>query len=48
MCDKNQHSVLANSYNQTARPTTAKYNASEQRVHGKFYILSLKSNYLET
>lgn len=48
MCDKNQHSVIANSYNQTARPTITIYNASEQCVHGKCHILSLKSNYLET
>ena len=47
--DKNLHTALACSFNhQTAGPGVTIYNASKQRVHGKFHILSFESKFLET
>ena len=46
--DKNLHIVLACSFNQTARPGITIYDASKQHVDGKFHILSLERNFLET
>ena len=46
--DKNLHTVLACSFNQTAWSGVTMYNASKQHVHGKFHILSLESKLLET
>ena len=47
--DKNLHTVLACSrFNQTAGPGVTIYNASKQRIHGKFHILSLEIKFLET
>ena len=46
--DKNLHTVLACSCNQTAGTGVTLYDASKQHVHGKFHILSLESIFLET
>ena len=46
--DKNLHTVLACSFNQTAGPGVTIYDASKQHVHGKFHILSLEGKFLET
>ena len=40
--------MLACSFNQTAGPGVTIYDASKQHVHGKFHILSLESEFLET
>ena len=45
--DKNLHTVLACSFNQTAG-LSSQYNASKPHILGKFHILSLESKFLET
>ena len=37
--DKNLHTVIASSFNQTAGTGVTLYAASKQHVHGKFHIL---------